>query len=58
MIDQILQKHGHTALRLPFYHADLNTIELIWNDMKGYVARKNLSLKFTDVKVLIEEAFQ
>ena len=58
VIDQILQKHGHTALRLPPYHADLNAIELIWSDIKGYVARKNLSFKFTDVKVLIEEAFQ
>lgn len=58
VIDQILQTHGHTALRLPPYHADLNAIELIWSDIKGFIARKNLSFKFNDVKLLIEEAFQ
>ena len=44
-------------MRLPPYHADLNTIELIWGDVKGYIARKNLSFKFTYIKLLIEEAF-
>ena len=57
IIDEILRKLGHLALRLPPYHADLNAIELIWGDVKGYVARKNLSFKFNDVKCLVEEAF-
>lgn len=57
MVDDILRQHGHLSLRLPPYHADLNAIELIWGDLKGYIARKNLSFKFSDVKVLIEEAF-
>ena len=57
IVDEILRRHGHLTLRLPPYHADLNAIELIWADVKGYIARKNLSFKFSDVKVLIDEAF-
>ena len=35
VLDQILSQHGHLALRLPPYHADLNPIELIWANLKG-----------------------
>ena len=58
IVDEILRTHGHVSLRLPPYHADLNAIELIWGDVKGNIARMNLSFKFTNVKLLIEEAFQ
>ena len=57
IVDEILRTHGYVSLRLPPYHADLNAIELIWGDVKGYIARKNLSFKFSNVKLLIEEAF-
>ena len=39
------------------YHADLNSIELIWATMKGYIARRNVSLKMTDVLQLTRDAF-
>ena len=29
-VDQTLKQHGHVAIRLPPYHAELNSIELIW----------------------------
>ena len=35
VLDQMLSQHGHLALRLPPYHADLNLIELIWANLKG-----------------------
>ena len=35
VLDQMLSQHGHIALRLPPYHADLNPIELIWANLKG-----------------------
>ena len=28
---------GHSVLRLPPYHVDLNPIELVWSDIKGRV---------------------
>ena len=57
VIDEMLKAHGHCAIRLPPYHADLNAIELIWVDIKGFVARNNLTFKFKDVKELIEDSF-
>ena len=48
------EAHGHCAIRLPPYHSDLNAIELIWGDLKGCVARNDLTFKFKDVKELIE----
>ena len=57
IIDEILERQRHLALRLPPYHADLNAIELLWGDVNGYDARKNLSFKFNDVRCLVEEAF-
>ena len=56
--DTLLRKYGHDVLRLPPYHADLNAIELIWANMKGYVARHNLSFKMIDVKTHIENAIR
>ena len=38
------------------YHADLNSIELIWATMKGYIARRNVSFKMTDVIQLTHDA--
>ena len=45
-------------IRLPPYHAELNSIELIWAMLKGKVARSNLTLKKKDVKKLTEDAFE
>ena len=45
LLDKILKEYGHDCLRLPAYHADLNSIELIWARMKGYIARRNVSFK-------------
>ena len=54
-IDRVLSQHGHKVLRLPPYHCDLNPIELIWSDLKGYVSRNNSSFKVKDVEKLIHE---
>lgn len=39
-VDEIAAKAGHTVLRLPPYHCELNPIELILAQIKGTVARK------------------
>ena len=45
VIDEMTKKRGIILLRPPPYHCELNPIELIWTQMKGYVARNNLHLK-------------
>ena len=37
-------------LRLPVAHLEMNTVELIWANVKGEVVRKNKTLKMKDVK--------
>ncbi|KAJ8315588.1 hypothetical protein KUTeg_007738 [Tegillarca granosa] len=54
-IDYTLREHGHKILRLPPYHADLNPIELIWADLKSYVASQNLKFKLSDLQQLAEK---
>lgn len=48
-IDQILGDHGHTVVRLPPYHCDLNPIELIWGIAKHKIASVNVGS--IDIKV-------
>lgn len=55
--DVLMQQHGHTVLRLPPYHPDLNPIELVWASVKNAVARRNVSFKFEDVESLAREEF-
>lgn len=31
-------------------HCELNTVALVWADLKGHMARNNTTLKFYDVK--------
>jgi transposase len=42
LVDEIMIANGHTVLRLPPYHPDLNRIELIWADVKQWVGKKNI----------------
>jgi transposase len=53
LLDETVQKEGHTVLRLSPYHPDLNPIELIWADIKGFVARKNLTCNFSEVQAIL-----
>lgn len=55
LLDETVQKEGHTVLRLPPYHPDLNPIELIWADVKGFVASKNVSCNFSQVQKITED---
>ena len=48
-IDTIFSKYGHTVLRLPPYHPDLNPIEMVWATIKGYVAQKNVTWNINHV---------
>ncbi|KAH9644942.1 hypothetical protein HF086_010150 [Spodoptera exigua] len=54
-IDHILGDNGHTVVRLPPYHCDLNPIELIWGIAKHKIASVNVGS--IDIKVAAEQAF-
>lgn len=51
----ILESFGHTALRLPPYHPDLNPIETIWAQVKKWVASRNNTFKIDDVQKLCQQ---
>ncbi|CAK1600754.1 unnamed protein product [Parnassius mnemosyne] len=54
-IDAILNEAGHSVLRLPPYHPDLNPIEMAWSQIKSYVACKNVTWNLTRITELIHE---
>ncbi|XP_072400789.1 uncharacterized protein [Diabrotica undecimpunctata] len=54
VIDKMARVHGITVLRLPPYHCELNPIELIWAQIKGYVGRENVTFKISDVQRLLQ----
>jgi hypothetical protein len=39
--DKIANLHGHEVLRTTVRHYELNPIELIWEQIKGFVAKNN-----------------
>ncbi|XP_040068138.1 uncharacterized protein LOC120841325 [Ixodes scapularis] len=55
-VDVMATDAGHTVLRLPPYHCELNPIELIWARVKQEVASKNITFKPNDAKRLLREA--
>ena len=54
-IDALLAAHGHTAIRLPLNHPDLNPIEKIWGIVKTRIAAKNITFKLRDIQQLAEQ---
>ena len=51
--DKIANLHGHEVLRTPVRHCKLNPIELIWAQVKGFVAENNTTFRLKDVKELV-----
>nr|CAH7759611.1 unnamed protein product [Callosobruchus chinensis] len=49
-IDKIMTEAGHSVLRLPPYHPDLDPIELLWAFLKQYVAEKDEDFNFKHVE--------
>ena len=50
--DKIANVHGDEVLRTPVRHCELNLIELIWAQVKGFVAKNNTTFRLKDVKEL------
>lgn len=57
-IDSIATAHGHIVIRLPPYHCHFNSIELIWAQVKDYVAENNTTFRLTDVEHLVQQGIQ
>lgn len=55
-IDCLAASLGHSVLRLPPYHCELNPIEMVWSQVKGYVAAQNKTFKLNEVERLCYEA--
>lgn len=55
--DSLLASHGHSVLRLPPYHPELNPIETTWAIVKNWVASKNTTFKLQDVERLARTKF-
>lgn len=54
VIDNIAKRAGHTIVRLPPYHCNFNPIELVWSQVKGFVASNNTTFKIRDIRPLVE----
>ncbi|XP_068206400.1 uncharacterized protein [Palaemon carinicauda] len=54
VIDKIAVEAGHRVLRVPPYHCLYNPIELIWTQVKSFIARN--TLKKDNLEVLVTEA--
>ena len=57
LTDDAIHTAGHTVLRLPVAHCELNPIELAWASVKGYVAKHNKEFTMTETKQLTEDGF-
>ncbi|XP_066949357.1 uncharacterized protein [Macrobrachium rosenbergii] len=57
VIVKLDREHGHRIVRLPPYHCQYNPIELIWGQVKNYVAKRNY-FKMANLKPLLQEALQ
>jgi len=58
VIDNLARDAGHTVLRLPPYHPELNPIEFAWARIKGYMKRENTSFEIDDVRLLLNTAIE
>ncbi len=56
LIDNIARKHGHSILRTPPYHPELQPIEICWAVVKNHVALHN-DCTMKKVWTLLEEGF-
>jgi hypothetical protein len=55
--NKIANIHGREVLRTPVRHCELNPIELIWAQVKGFVAKNNTTFRLKYVKELTYAAF-
>ncbi|XP_063847657.1 uncharacterized protein LOC135095928 [Scylla paramamosain] len=57
VVDEVATEAGHIVVRLPPYHCQYNPIELVWAQVKSYIAKRN-NFKMADLKPLVKEAMR
>ncbi len=57
LLDNIARKHGHSILRTPPYHPELQPIETCWAIVKNHIAQHN-NCTMEKVQSLLEDGFQ
>jgi transposase len=55
--DKVANLHGHEVLRNTVRHCEFNPIELIWAQVKGFVAKNNTTFRLKDAKELMYAVF-
>ncbi|XP_049271882.1 uncharacterized protein LOC125758591 [Rhipicephalus sanguineus] len=55
-IDALAKVAGHDIVWLPPYHCIFNPIEMVWSQVKGYIAANNGSFTLAGVEELLNEA--
>lgn len=58
VVDNMAKDAGHTVLRLPPYHCELNPMELAWAMVKGHVKQNNTTFEVDDVRNLLNTAIE
>ncbi|KAJ8932549.1 hypothetical protein NQ318_000701 [Aromia moschata] len=58
VVDDMARRRGIIVLRLPPYHCELNPIQLIWVEVKGYIGRHNVTFEIVDVEHLLHIALE
>ena len=56
VVDEMIKKEGHSIVRLPPYHCNLNPIENIWALIKRDIAANNTTFKIADIMNLAADA--
>ena len=56
--DVAAEATGHSVLRLPIAHCELNPIELIWAQVKEYAARQNKKFTMAEALKLSHEGIE
>ena len=55
VVDEIAMRAGHTVIRLPPYHCELNPMELAWAAERNFVAKENSEMKLDSVEKLFRK---
>ncbi|KAJ0183650.1 hypothetical protein K1T71_000073 [Dendrolimus kikuchii] len=56
LLRKLAYERDQEVIRLPPYHCQYNSIELIWAPVKGEVAAKNHTFNIADVEILLHNA--
>lgn len=57
-VDVAAKVAGHTVLRLPLHHCMLNPIEMVWEQVKHFIAYENKSLTLAEVMRLLHDGVE